>query len=207
MPTNVTPYNIPVPDNTDPVNLAGTSGDLAAMATAVGTALDGKLGDGATISNLTITNGTVTTLTASTALITTGTATFTTASFGTATVTAGTATNLTVSNPVAAPNYTVGLTTEGSNTVALDFATGDGFVTRTATGAVTITGTGYAAGVTKTVRIVPGASARDLTVPAGWVFVGNAAGTAIAANKTAVVTATAFGTAEADVVAAFAVQP
>jgi hypothetical protein len=43
MPTNVTPYNIPVPDGTDPVNLAGTSGDLAAMATAVGTALDGKL--------------------------------------------------------------------------------------------------------------------------------------------------------------------
>lgn len=43
MPTNVTGYNIPVPDGTDPVNLAGTSGDLAAMATAVGTALDGRL--------------------------------------------------------------------------------------------------------------------------------------------------------------------
>lgn len=42
MPTNVTPYNIPVPDGTDPVNFAGTSGALAAMATAIGTALDGK---------------------------------------------------------------------------------------------------------------------------------------------------------------------
>lgn len=42
MATNVTAYNIPVPDGTDPVNFAGTSGQLAAMATAVGTALDDK---------------------------------------------------------------------------------------------------------------------------------------------------------------------
>jgi len=40
MPTNVTPYNIPVPDNTDPVDVPA---DLTAMATAIGTALDGKV--------------------------------------------------------------------------------------------------------------------------------------------------------------------
>jgi hypothetical protein len=39
MPSNVTPYNIPVPGELDPVDVPA---DLNAMATAVGTALDGK---------------------------------------------------------------------------------------------------------------------------------------------------------------------
>jgi hypothetical protein len=104
-----------------------------------------------------------------------------------------------------APNVGIGVTVAGSDTIALDFGTGDGFVSRTVSGSsVSITGSNYTAGRTKTVRIVGGAGAATLSVPGEWVFVGQAAGTAIGTAVTAVLTATAFGTSASDVVAAFA---
>lgn len=111
----------------------------------------------------------------------------------------------TMTGALDAPNVGIGVTVAGSDTIALNFGTGDGFVTRTVSGSsVSITGTGYAPGRTKTVRIIGGAGAATLSVPAEWVFVGQAAGTAIGTAATVVVTATSFGTAAADVVAAFA---
>lgn len=95
----------------------------------------------------------------------------------------------------------------GSDTIALDFSTGAGFVTRTASGtAVSITGSNYTLGSTRTVRLIGGASVASLSVPADWTFVGTAAGTALGTAVAAVVTATCFGTAATDVIAAYAEQ-
>ena len=95
----------------------------------------------------------------------------------------------------------------GSDTIALDFSTGAGFVTRTASGtAVSITGSNYTLGATRTVRLIGGAAEASLTVPGDWTFVGNAAGTALGTAIAAVITATCFGTAATDVIAAYAEQ-
>jgi hypothetical protein len=111
----------------------------------------------------------------------------------------------TMTGGLVAPNVSLGVTTATSDTVALDFSTGDGFVSRQVGGtAVVVTGANYTAGATKTVRFVGGAAVASLDVPADWVFVGSAAGTALGTAVTAVISATAFGTAESDVVAAFA---
>ena len=83
----------------------------------------------------------------------------------------------------------------------------DGFQTLTLTGNVTFTTSNRAAGRSRTVRIIGDTSLRTFTFPAGWTFVGAAAPASIAANKDAVLTITAFGTADTDVVAAFAVEP
>lgn len=106
---------------------------------------------------------------------------------------------------VTATNYKVNVQTAGSDTVALDFSTGNGLVTRTATGTITFTGANYSAGSTVTARIVPGGSSRTLNFPAGWVFVGGKP-TSIAASKTGILTVTSFGTTEADCVASFVAQ-
>lgn len=55
------------------------------------------------------------------------------------------------------------------------------------------------------VRIICDGTTRTLTFPA-WTFVGGAAPANIAAGKTAVLSLRAFGTAETDVVASYAVQ-
>lgn len=100
-----------------------------------------------------------------------------------------------------------GVLVAGSNSVTVDFSTETPLISRTASsGTVTITASNYAEGVTRTIRIVAGTATAPLSIPAGWVFVGNAAGTVIAANKTAIITATSFGTAASNVVAAYAVQ-
>ena len=111
----------------------------------------------------------------------------------------------TMTGGLAAPNVKLGVTTSSSDTVALDYSTGDGFISRQVAGtAVVITGANYAAGATKTVRLIGGTAVASLAVPSDWVFVGSAAGTALGTAVTAVVTATAFGTTESSVVAAFA---
>jgi hypothetical protein len=56
-------------------------------------------------------------------------------------------------------------------------------------------------------KILCDGSPRNFTFPAGWIFVGAAAPTSIAANKTAILTLTSFFTNDANVVAAYAVQP
>lgn len=110
----------------------------------------------------------------------------------------------TMTGLLVAPNVQLGVTTAGSDTVALDFSS-DGFVTRTVSGtAVVVSGSAYAAGRTKTVRFVGGAAVASLSVPAGWTFVGSSVGTAIGTASTAILTATAFGATESSVVAAWA---
>ena len=111
----------------------------------------------------------------------------------------------TMTGELVAPNVGIGVTAAGSDTVALDFSSGDGFVSRNVGGtAVTVTGTGYVEGRTKTVRFIGGTAVASLSVPSGWTFVGQAVGTAIGTAVTCVLSATSFGTAEADVVAAWA---
>lgn len=113
----------------------------------------------------------------------------------------------TATGALVAPDFQLGVTAAGSDTVALDFASGDGFVSRSVSGtAVSVTGSGYEAGATRTVRFVGGTAVAALSFPAEWTFVGSAAGTALGAAVTAVVTATSFGTAASDVVAAWAVE-
>lgn len=98
----------------------------------------------------------------------------------------------------------IGVTVASSDTIDLDFGTGDEFLTRTVSGTdVEIAATQYEPGRTKTVRIIGGADVASLSVPSEWVFVGQAAGTAIAAETTVLITAISFGTAETDVVATF----
>lgn len=106
---------------------------------------------------------------------------------------------------VEADNYDIGLTTLASDSIALNFSGETGLYTRTAAGNITFTASNYRAGSIKTVRIIPGGSSRNLTFPASWVFVG-VKPTAVAANKTGILTVTSFGTTEGDCVAAWAVQ-
>lgn len=106
---------------------------------------------------------------------------------------------------VEADNYDIGLTTLASDSIALNFSGETGLYTRTAEGNITFTASNYRVGSIKTVRIIPGASLRTLTFPAGWVFVGIKP-TDVDANKTGILTVTSFGTSEGDCVAAWAVQ-
>jgi hypothetical protein len=117
----------------------------------------------------------------------------------------GTGCKLYVSGVSYSDNYDIGLTTEGSDTVALDFSGGTGLSTRSAAGTVTFTASNYRAGAIKTARIIAGGSSRTLTFPNDWVFVG-AKPASIASGKTGILTVTSFGTTEADCVAAWAVQ-
>jgi hypothetical protein len=94
--------------------------------------------------------------------------------------------------------------TAGSNTIDLDFSV-ERVISRAATGAVTFTGSSYTAGKSVTVRVVAGASSRNLTFPAGWTFV-SFKPASLAANKTGVLAVTAFGTTESDCLAAWAAE-
>jgi hypothetical protein len=92
-------------------------------------------------------------------------------------------------------------------TTNLDLAALDGqYRTITLTGNITFTTSNRAAGRTVVIRLLPGASQRTLTFPADWVFVSTKPAT-LAANKTAVLSLTFFGTADTDCVAAYGVQP
>tara|TARA_R110000803_G_scaffold71192_1_gene134324 strand:+ start:2498 stop:3109 length:612 start_codon:yes stop_codon:yes gene_type:complete len=62
-----------------------------------------------------------------------------------------------------------------------------------------------AVGRSKTIRLVNDATLQNLTLHASWKVIGTAPAD-IAASKTGVLTLTCFGTAEADIVAAYAVE-
>ena len=114
----------------------------------------------------------------------------------------------TATGELVAPDFQLGVTTAGSDTVALDFSAGDGLISRAVSGtAVSVTASNYQAGAIRTVRFVGGTAVASLSFPSGWVFVGGAAGTALGTATTAVLSATSFGTAAADVVAVWAVKP
>jgi hypothetical protein len=74
-------------------------------------------------------------------------------------------------------------------------------------GNLTLTATNMDYGKSFLLRIAADGSARNLTFPAGWKFVGAAAPTSIAANKTALLHLHCFGTADAGVVAHYMVEP
>jgi len=92
-----------------------------------------------------------------------------------------------------------------SSTLTLDFATGNELIRSTRQGTLTLGGTNYAPGVTKTVIWNGGTSTRTVSFPAGWVFV-SVKPTSLAANKRGVFTITCHGTSEADCTAAWAAQ-
>jgi hypothetical protein len=79
------------------------------------------------------------------------------------------------------------------------------YKTLTLTGDVTFTSSNRANGRMVSIRILPGASARTLTFPVEWDFLGSKPAT-IAANKTAVLSLTFYGSTDDDCVAAYAVQ-
>lgn len=92
-------------------------------------------------------------------------------------------------------------------TVNLDMAALDGQTrTITLTGNLTFTTSNRANGRIVVLRLLPGASARTLTFPVEWPFV-SAKPASLAANKTAILSLTFFGSGDADCVAAYAVQP
>ena len=59
----------------------------------------------------------------------------------------------------------------------------------------------------KLLRLDADASPRTLAFPAGWIWVGSAAPTSIAANKKGILELFSFGSADADIVARWTVQP
>ncbi len=81
-----------------------------------------------------------------------------------------------------------------------------GVRTLSLTGNVTFTTSNRAAGRRASLKIAADSSTRTFTFPA-WVFVGAAAPANIAANKVARLTLEAYGTADTDIIAAYAVQP
>lgn len=93
-----------------------------------------------------------------------------------------------------------------SDPANLDF-NGTHFQTITLTGVVTFTTSNRGAGKMKCLRIIGDSVERALTFPGTWTFLGAAAPATIAAGKVAVLSLTAFGSSDADVVAAYSVSP
>lgn len=111
----------------------------------------------------------------------------------------------TMSGILTAQNYNITTASVSSNTIALDFSTGEGLQTVNVSSSVTFTGSNYVSGAIKTIRIISDGSTRTLTFPSNWIFVG-AKPINIFANKNGILTVTSFGTTEANCVAAWAVQ-
>ena len=91
-----------------------------------------------------------------------------------------------------------------TTTTSLDFS-GDQLQTISISANTTFTTSNLAAGKSKTIKITTDATLRTLTFPSGWKFVG-AKPTDQAASKVGILTLTSFGTTDADVVAAYAVE-
>lgn len=92
-------------------------------------------------------------------------------------------------------------------TVNLDLSLLTGqFKTITLTGNLTFTNSNIAAGRAVLLRLLPGASSRNLTFPIGWKFYSDKP-TSIAANKGGLLSLTYFGSTDADCVAVYKQQP
>ncbi len=74
-------------------------------------------------------------------------------------------------------------------------------------GNLSLTGTNMDYGKALLLRIAADGSARTLSFPVGWKFVGAAAPASIAANKTALLHLWCFGTTDNDVIARYLVEP
>jgi hypothetical protein len=131
-------------------------------------------------------------------------------------------TDLSLKSPLASPTFTGTVTTAavdvaGNNidniqnlihdisttTTALDFS-GDQLQTISISAATTFTTSNRAIGRSKTIKITTDGSTRAFTFPA-WKFVGTKP-TDQAASKIGILTITCFGTADTDIVAAYAVE-
>lgn len=99
-------------------------------------------------------------------------------------------------------NVTAISTTTG--TVTLDFSV-KGYRTHALTGNIIYASSNVTAGSSVTVRVSAGGSTRTLSFPVGWTFV-SPKPTELLANKVAILTATAFGAGDSNVVAAWAAQ-
>jgi hypothetical protein len=97
--------------------------------------------------------------------------------------------------------------TNDNATLTLDFALGDEIVRSNRQGTLAFAGENYTPGITKTVIWNGGTSNRSVSFPSGWVFVGAARPTSLAANKRGVLTVTCHGTSETECTAAFSRQP
>ena len=90
--------------------------------------------------------------------------------------------------------------------VALNFAT-FGSKRITLAGNVTFTATGFLYGSQLHLKIRCDGTGRTLAFPAGWKFLGSAAPSSIAADKTALLHLWTFGLTDADVLAQYLVEP
>ncbi len=88
----------------------------------------------------------------------------------------------------------------------VDF-TGVGLLTMNIGGALTLTGANLYPGRAVALRLVGTGTSQNLTFPTGWAFLGSAAPSALAAGKVGVLSTSAFGTSQSDIVAAWSVQP
>lgn len=124
----------------------------------------------------------------------------------TGTVQTLTSSTATVSEIATSKNIAINVATlsTSSGTQLLDF-TSQGYLTHAITGNITYTAQNYAEGKSLTIRITSDGTARNLTFPTSWVFVG-AKPTSIAASKVGILSVTSFGATEANSVAAYAVQ-
>ena len=100
---------------------------------------------------------------------------------------------------VATPSY--------ASTVNLDFSQ-EGYVAiGTLTGNITFTTSNLATGKALAVKVVCDGTPRNFTFPGTWKWLGAAAPASIAATKTAIISLTAFGAADSNVVASYLVEP
>ncbi|MHB1310313.1 MAG: hypothetical protein ACYDC1_02765 [Limisphaerales bacterium] len=90
--------------------------------------------------------------------------------------------------------------------VALDF-TGDVYRTLTFTGDVTLTSSNRAPVRAVAIRIIGNTVERTLTLNEAWKWLGAVKPTVLGAGKVAVLSLTAFGVNETDVLAAYVVEP
>lgn len=97
------------------------------------------------------------------------------------------------------------VTTSSSATVTFDFSTGNELIRSTRQGSLSVGGSNYSPGVSKTIIWNGGSSAQTISFPTEWVFV-SFKPTSLAANKRGVLSVVCYGTAAADVTAAWAVQ-
>lgn len=90
--------------------------------------------------------------------------------------------------------------------VALDFA-GDGYRTLALTGDVTFTSSNRAPARAVAIRIIGDTVERTLTLNEAWKWLGAVKPTVLGAGKVTVLSLTAFGVNEGDVLAAYVVEP
>jgi hypothetical protein len=97
-----------------------------------------------------------------------------------------------------------------SGTITVDLSSSMLQTTGTLTGNITsLVTSNRAAGRSATLRIINGGTNRTITYSASWRWVGTkpASGFTLNANKVGILTLTAFGTNETDIIAAWAVEP